>query len=127
MQNEQIRRDIFIIDDDEEVRMSTLALLQSQGMSVMLFNSAETFLSKTDNSITGCVISDFEMDVSCNGIELLKRMQANGYQLPVIIVSGSLNESSKTNAIRSGAYAVIEKPYPSQLLLETINSALEEF
>lgn len=78
MQNEQLRRDIFIVDDDEDddevVRLSTLALLQSQGMSAMMFNSAGDLLSKTDNSITGCVISDFEMDGSCNGIELLKRM-----------------------------------------------------
>ncbi|WP_197996117.1 response regulator transcription factor [Gimesia panareensis] len=118
--------DVFLIDDDEEIRLSTAALLNPQGISVIQFDSAEDFLSRTDNTIRGCVISDFQMEGELNGIDLLKIMRVGGYQLPVVLVSGSLKKSDQADAIASGAYAVIEKPYPPQFLLETVKKALNE-
>lgn len=118
--------DVFLIDDDEAIRLSTAALLESRGISVMLFDSAEDFLLRTKNTISGCVISDFEMEEELNGLDLLKQIQVRSYQLPLIFVSGSMTELDKTNAIAAGAYAVIEKPYRSEYLLETINAALNE-
>ncbi|QDU05498.1 Response regulator protein TodT [Gimesia chilikensis] len=118
--------DIFLIDDDDAIRNSTSALLNSQGISVIQFNSAEDFLSRTDNTIRGCVISDFHMKEGLNGIDLLKRMQMSDYQLPVIIISGSLTEPDKVEAIASGAYAILEKIDLPQCLLKLINAALNE-
>ena len=114
---------VFIIEDDPIVSQSTATLLKSQGLSSTLFTTAEDFLDKTENSITGCVISDFQLEGDCDGIELLKRMRGLGYRIPVIIVSGSLSISSKARAEGSGAYAVIDKPYNPQRLLETVSAA----
>lgn len=123
---DQSTPDVFLIDDDEEIRLSTVVFLKSQGISVMPFDSAEDFLSRTDKTISGCVISDFQMEGGLNGIDLLKRMRASGYRLPVIIVSGSLRESNQADAISSGAYAVVDKPYQPQFLLEMVNAALNK-
>jgi len=117
---------VFIIDDDIDVGQSTVTLVQIQGLRTALFNSAEDFLAGTENTIFGCVISDHLLEGKWSGIDLLKHMKILGYRIPVIIASGSLNHSSKTAAKKLGAFAVIEKPYSSQRLYETVKAALNK-
>ncbi|WP_145102690.1 response regulator transcription factor [Gimesia panareensis] len=66
---------VFIIDDHADVRDSYVALLQSYGLHVEAFASAEDFLSSTAADSCGCVLTDFEL-TGCNGLELLKNMKA---------------------------------------------------
>jgi len=116
---------VFIIDDDLVVRESTAILLETQGLRSALFTTADDFLSKTENSIKGCVISDYHLKGDYNGIGLLQRMQDLCYRIPVVIVSGSLSKAASAKAEESGAYAVIDKPYYPPILIETVKSALK--
>ncbi|QDV15418.1 Transcriptional regulatory protein TdiR [Gimesia panareensis] len=115
---------VYIIDDHADVRDSYVALLQSYGLHVEAFASAEDFLSSTAADSCGCVLTDFEL-TGCNGLELLKNMKAAGYRLPTILVSGSLDPDTTGSAVTEGAFAVLEKPYPVQSLCEAIITAIQ--
>lgn len=116
---------VYIIDDDKDVAQSTVILLQAQGLQTELFHSVEDFLTKTDPTISGCVVSDYALEGNWNGIDLLRKMQDLGYRIPFIVASCSLNHSSRLTAEKSGAFAILEKPYPSEILCETIYAALK--
>lgn len=116
---------VYIIDDDKDVAQSTVILLQAHGLPTELFHSVEDFLTETDPTISGCVVSDYALEGNWNGIDLLRKIQDLGYRIPFILASGSLNHSSRLTAEKSGAFAILEKPYPSDILCETIYAALK--
>lgn len=116
---------VYIIDDDTDVAQSTVILLETQRLKTMLFISAEAFMMETDPSISGCVVSDYELEGNLNGIDLLRKIQDLGYRIPFILASGSMNHTAQITAEKSGAFAILEKPYPAQILFETIHAALD--
>ncbi|HAW30095.1 MAG TPA: hypothetical protein DCY03_18560 [Planctomycetaceae bacterium] len=114
---------VYIVDDDEAVRSSIIELIGSMGFQAIGFASAEDFISKTDNQICGCVLSDLRM-LGCNGIELLKLMKSKGYEIPFIILSAYVDVTNTVAAMSEGALTVLEKPYPEQELWDCIITAI---
>lgn len=115
---------VYIIDDHADVRDSYVALIQSCGLHVQAFASAEDFLNSTAADSCGCVLTDFQL-TGCNGLDLLKNMKSAGYQLPTILVSGSLDPTTTGCAVQEGAFAVLEKPYAVQTLWEAVITAIQ--
>ena len=51
---------VFIVDDDEAVRQSTAWLIESIGLKVNTFVSADEFLENYNNE-SGCIVMDVRM------------------------------------------------------------------
>ncbi|QDT82407.1 response regulator transcription factor [Gimesia chilikensis] len=115
---------VYIVEDDEAVRDSCAMLIQSSGLSVEAFSSAEEFLRSTAADSCGCLLTDLQL-TGCNGLELLKQMKSAGYRLSAILVSGSLDPTTTGCAVEEGAFAILEKPYPVQSLREAVITAIE--
>jgi FixJ family two-component response regulator len=62
-----------------------------------------------------------------SGLELQNKLQALNPRLPVIFMSASADEMSKTRALRSGAIEFLEKPINEQALFAAIDSSLNLF
>ena len=93
---------ISLIDDDVGIRESLQSLLLSLGYNVYTFASAEAFLTSQQLHQTACVISDVHMP----GLtELQILLQAEGFQIPVILITGHPDEHTRDRAIRAGAQA----------------------
>jgi FixJ family two-component response regulator len=114
MLSEHPPRMIYIVDDDDAVRDSLKALLESLGFEVL----AER---KVDAS--GCLLLDLHMPVM-SGIDLLEHMRDNGPQLPTIVITGRSDGFLKERALRSGARAFIDKPVADDVLIAAIDRAL---
>ncbi|WP_417392130.1 response regulator transcription factor [Gimesia sp.] len=114
---------VYIVDDNEVVRDSYVTLMESCGLHVKAFESAEEFLNNIEKHSCGCVLTDFQMN-GCNGLELLKTMKSAGYNLPAILVSGSLDPTTMVCARSEGAFAILEKPYAVPTLWETVIKAI---
>ena len=52
---------VFVVDDEEAVRDSLQWLLESSGLQVALFDSAEAFLQGYDPAQPGCLVVDVRM------------------------------------------------------------------
>jgi two-component system, LuxR family, response regulator FixJ len=115
-------REIYIVDDDDAVRDSLRALLESADFVVSDYNSANEFLSQRKNSHNACLVVDLHMPVM-SGIELLERLQAEGSQLPAIVITGRSDPVLKEHALRSGAVAIFDKPISDETLLGAIGRA----
>jgi FixJ family two-component response regulator len=110
---------IYVVDDDDDARDSTLELLQSAGSSVRAFASGREFLENYDSSQAGCVIVDLQMpDIS--GFQVLDTLRALGNTVPVIIFTGRADPATKEFAERSGAVALLAKPVDHNELIELV-------
>jgi FixJ family two-component response regulator len=113
---------IFIVDDDEAVRDSLRTLLETLGLPVQDFASAEEFLAGADVDQGTCVILDVNLPGS-SGLDLLERLRGTRPALPVVMVSGRADSSARARAVELGATAFLDKPIAFDALRRVIASA----
>ncbi|MEW5788444.1 MAG: response regulator transcription factor [Pseudomonadota bacterium] len=115
---------VFVVDDDQAARESLRWLLESVGHRVHCHASAQDFLSAYDGKMPGCLVLDVRMP-GMSGLELQKHLRGRGWCLPVIIVTGHGDIPMAVRAMSGGAVDFLQKPYNDQVLLDSIQRALE--
>lgn len=115
---------ISIIDDDASVRTATDNLLRSLGYGVLTFGSASEFLRSGVLDETACVIADVNMPVT-SGIELLRRLRAEGRQVPFIFITAFPEATVSRQASHAGAVCLLTKPFEKANLLLNLERALQ--
>jgi len=114
---------VFIVDDDAAVRDSIQELVESVGLQAEAYASAITFLDVFQPQRPGCLVLDVRM-AEMSGLVLQEQLNENGASIPVIMLSGHANVPMAVQAMKAGAIDFIQKPYPEQALLDSINAAL---
>ena len=115
---------VFIVDDDRQVREALGLLMESVGLIVATFDSAQAFLDAFDPSIPGCVVTDIRMP-GMSGLELQKKLKEQKLHPPVIIITGHGDIPMAVDAMQAGALDFIEKPFNDQRLLDSVHRAIE--
>ena len=115
---------VAVVDDDHRVRESLQELLESAGLRVLVFASANELLSTEMLPEIGCVISDVGMPVM-DGFGLQRLVKANRPALPVILISGRHMGTASVGKFNNEV-VVLEKPYDASCLLAAIRHALAE-
>lgn len=110
---------IDIIDDDDAVRNSMHALLESYGYAVREHNSAEAFLALTETA-ADCLLVDQHMP-GMTGLELLKQLRERGDQTPAFLITGCADASMETSAAALDV-RVLHKPVDEDQLMPLIAS-----
>lgn len=114
---------VFVVDDDAAMRTSLRWLIESVGLSVETYNSAQEFLNAyTDRS--GCIVLDVRMP-GMSGLELQEHLNSRRIMIPVIIVTGHGDIPMAVAAMKAGAVEFIEKPFNDQRLLDCVQEALQ--
>lgn len=113
---------VYVVDDDAGVRDSARALLESYDLAVEVFDSARAFLDGFKEDGKGCLILDLNMP-EMSGLELLELLRRREIGLPVIIVTGRGDATSRERAQRAGAFAFLDKPVDHSLI-DTVGRAL---
>ena len=114
---------ISVVDDDESTRKSTTLLIESFGFQAAGFESADSLLKFSQLQETACLIVDVRMP-GMNGLQLQSHLAIAGYKIPIIFVTAYDDRESRRRAMQAGAVAFLAKPFPADLLFQTIRSAL---
>jgi two-component system, LuxR family, response regulator FixJ len=114
---------VYIVDDDEAVRDSLSCLLEAKGYVVKSFGSALDFLAAAPALPIGCLIVDIRMP-KMDGLELQERLKARALGFPMIVVTGHADVPLAVRAMKAGAIDLIEKPFASETILDSLGGAL---
>jgi FixJ family two-component response regulator len=114
---------ISIVDDDESMREATIGLVRSLGYKAATFASAEEFLQSDCVNNTSCLITDVQMP-GLSGIELQRRLIAQGTDMPVIFITAFPEEATRSCALTAGAVGYLGKPFSEESLLKCLDTAL---
>jgi FixJ family two-component response regulator len=115
---------IAVVDDDQSVREALENLISSVGFEVKLFASAEAFLDSAAPANTDCAVLDLRLP-GISGLELQRKLGADGQSIPVIIITANGNEKAQAEAVAAGAIAFLKKPFKEEVLLAAIDAALK--
>jgi len=114
---------VYIVDDDEPVRDSLSALLESYGLTVAAFESCPAFIDAYRGPERSCLLLDLHLPVM-GGFDLLARFRDRLAGLPVIVITGRGDRAVRSRVLEAGARDLIEKPFEDEALLTAIRSAL---
>jgi len=115
---------VYIVDDDAEVRNSLLLLLESDGLLVKAYASAEEFLRASSPEWTGCLLLDVALP-GMQGTELQAEIARRAIALPIIFLTGHGDIPMTVRAVQAGAFDFLEKPVAPNELLARVHAALE--
>jgi FixJ family two-component response regulator len=113
-----------VVDDNLGVRKSLRALLESAGIAVETYASAEEFLAVYDAERPGCLVLDVRLRNS-SGLDLQDELRRRKAKLPIIVLTGHGNVPTSVRALKAGAVDFLQKPAPPKLLLERVRAAIE--
>jgi len=115
---------IFVVDDDQAMRNSLKWLIESIGMKVRTYSSADEFLNSFYPGRAGCLLLDVRMP-GMSGLDLQAHLEREECRLPVIIITGHGDVEMAVKAMKAGAVDFIEKPFHDEDLLSSIRKALD--
>ena len=115
---------VYVIDDDDLVRLCIDLLLTAEGFDVETYASAVDFLRAGPPCRDGCVITDFQMPGGLTGTDLLSEISKRGLGCAVIMVTAQNSVALAVEAIKMGARDFLLKPVLPEVLLGAVRSAL---
>lgn len=114
---------VYLVDDEFVMRDSLTLLIESTGLTVKSFESAEAFLDHYNADQVGCLILDVRMP-TMSGLELQEELLKRNITIPIIFISGNAEIPDSAKAFRAGAVDFLQKPFDHTLLLNRIDEAL---
>lgn len=115
---------ILVVDDEPAMRNNMTELLDSEGFSFAEATNGEEALEKVKNIFPDLVLLDINLP-KIDGLTVLKEIQKVLPKLPVIIFTAYGTSERAIEAMKSGAYDYMEKPFELDEFLITIRRALE--
>lgn len=115
---------VYLIDDDDSVRRSLRFMLESYGLNIIDFDSAEAFFSEVDLTQPGCALVDVRMP-GLSGSQLHAELIATNSPLAVIYLTGHGDVPMAVEALKLGAVDFFQKPADGAKLAEAVVKALE--
>jgi FixJ family two-component response regulator len=115
---------VFVIDDDQAVRAALKQLLESVGLTVLLFQSTDEFLQSTIPDATNCLVLEMRLP-EMSGFRLQEELAKRGHRIPLVFLSGYGDIAMAVRAIKLGAADFLTKPVAEQDLLDAVFAALQ--
>lgn len=115
---------VFVVDDDDAVCNSLRWLFESVRLKVETFSTANDFLAAYQAPRRGCLVLDVRMP-GMSGLDFLERLDHLKVDLPVIMLTGHGDIPMTVRAMKSGAVDFFQKPFNNQLLLDSVQLAIE--
>jgi len=113
---------IAVVDDDADVLTLVKEVLAEEGHDVLLYDNGRTALDALEINSPDLIISDIRMP-HIDGVELLRRVRQKS-AVPIIFLTGRLNEIDELLGLRVGADDYIRKPFSPRILVERVTTVL---
>jgi two-component system, NtrC family, C4-dicarboxylate transport response regulator DctD len=116
---------VILVEDDEDVRHGTTQALELAGFTVHGFGSVEAAKPSVRPDAPVVILCDVMLP-GLHGTQWLPLVQEIDPELPFILVTGHGDIATAVQAMRRGAYDFIEKPAPSERIVDVVQRAAEK-
>jgi two-component system nitrogen regulation response regulator NtrX len=114
---------ILIIDDEDAIRSSLQMIFEYEGYECLLAAGGAAGLKIAEKEDPDLVFLDIKMP-QMDGLEVLKKLKAEGGRAEVVILSGHGTVKTAVEATKLGAFDFIEKPPERERILLVARNAL---
>lgn len=114
---------LILVEDDSSVLRAMRRMMLSAGFQVMAFDRPRAVLDIELPKTDACLVVDVHLP-EMNGVQLCESLAASGCHLPIIMITGNIDQATRELVQRAKAVAVLFKPFTRASLLEAIAVAL---
>jgi two-component system KDP operon response regulator KdpE len=116
---------VLIVDDEKDVLKALSIRLKANGYDVVFAADGIAAVSVAKNEVPDVIVLDIGLPGG-DGFTVMDRLGSilPVAQVPVIILTARDVSANKARAQAAGAYAFLQKPVDSDVLLQTIRAAL---
>ena len=115
---------ILVVDDEESQRQIITDVLSHANYEVGQACGLAEAVEKMENDRHDLVITDLKMDDG-NGLDVLREAKRFAPDVEVIVMTAYGSIESAVEAMRQGAYDYITKPFDKDVLVVSVQKALE--
>ena len=115
---------VFVVDDDASIREALCSLIESTGLGVEAFASAQDFLQHKRPQTPACLVLDVRLP-GLSGLELQRKLAPASKRIPIIFITGHGDIPKSVQAMKAGAVEFLPKPFSDDQLLDAIQQAIE--
>jgi len=118
---------VMVVDDEPYIAELIQTILTEMGYHVISFQDSRLALSafKDNPDQFDLVLTDYVLPYF-NGLALWKRIRKIRPRIAGVMISGMTTSLNRDHLRRNGLYHVLEKPFESRTLLETVQFALKD-
>ena len=114
---------ILIIDDSSYMRGKIKNILKEDDYVILEAENGLKGLQMATTKSPDCILLDLIMP-EIDGVKIIKSLSEQNLQIPIIVITADIQESTRTQCIELGASAVINKPPKEAELRSTIKNIL---
>src|SRR5437870_6306570 len=113
---------VFVVDDDPSVRRAIQRLVESVGLQVELFGSAQEFLRSERPDAPSCLVLDIRLP-GISGLDFQRELADANIHIPIVFITAHGDIPMTVRAMKAGAVEFLTKPFRDQDLLDGLHSA----
>ena len=112
---------ILVIEDEKNLREQLITRLQQQGYAVDAASDGEDGLFMASEYPFDAAVIDLGLP-KLSGIEIIKQLRANGYKLPILILTARSRWQEKVEGLEAGGDDYLAKPFHFEELLARLRA-----
>jgi DNA-binding NtrC family response regulator len=116
---------VLVVDDEAVIREGMRRILEGDGYRVDTSASGRAAIEKIQERDFDVVITDLKMP-GMDGMEVLKTIKILQPDVPVIIITGYSTVDTAVEAMKSGAFDYIAKPFTPEQISEKVQKAIAQ-
>jgi FixJ family two-component response regulator len=120
------RGELFVVDDDPEIRKMLSLVLSSAGYQVVCFADGGALLAVARTRYPACILLDVHIP-GRSGLDILKELRGEDYPAPIFMISGRGDIAMAVGAVKGGALDFIEKPFRGSDIVARLNEAVDAY
>jgi two-component system nitrogen regulation response regulator NtrX len=118
------RPTVLVLDDEKNIRKSIELALEQEGFQVITAPDVSSALRAIHERIIEALVIDIQLG-EIDGVTFLRKVRADGFDIPAIFISGHATLTQAAEAVKSGGFDFIEKPFSAEKIVVTVRRCLE--
>jgi two-component system nitrogen regulation response regulator NtrX len=115
---------VLVLDDEKNIRLAIGIALGQEGIQVVTAHDVASALRTLNERIIDLLILDIKLG-DIDGISFYRMVQAAGFTLPTLFISGNATLTQAAEAVKIGAFDFIEKPFSAERIVIAVKRCLE--
>jgi DNA-binding NtrC family response regulator len=116
---------VLVVDDEEQMCFLLKRTFEKHGLTAIVSQDGESALDRFRKDEPDVVVLDILMP-GLDGRETMQQMRQSNPEIPIIFMTGLAGVSGAVEAMKSGAFDYIAKPFELNEMLEVVVRGLEE-
>ena len=121
----ELEQIVFVVDDDQSMRVALTNLFRSMEFNVRVFGSAAELLASKLPDIVSCLVLDIRLP-GVNGLEFQDALAKVDIHIPIVFMTGHGDIPMSVKAMKAGAVDFLTKPFRDQDMLDAVTRALDQ-